>query len=529
MNTERLSKVAPPKSSDRRVSPDTVVWHLGLDQIISRTGEIENRIFSPVSEAGSSTFVFDERNVLYSKLRPYLNKVVCPDSIGVATTELVPLRPDPARLDRQYLCYYLRSSAFVSWINSKVSGAKMPRAKMDAFWQHEIPLPPLEDQKRIAYLLSKVEELIAQRKQHLQQLDDLLKSVFFDMFGDPQLNPKRFEIRKLSDFYKSGEGTKCGPFGSALKKSELVDEGIPVWNMDNIDVQGHMISSFRMWISAEKYAQLRSYDVQDGDIVVSRAGTVGKMCVARTQGNPSVISTNLIRVRLAQSMLLPDYFVALMTIFKGRIGRLKTGPDGALTHMSTRVLDSLEFPYPPIELQITYVVVAREIAVLAKNGYHSVRLLAGLYDALSQQAFNGELDLSRIIAPQAKAFNQNAIENGEPMDNHVDERPFPLPAPTDFKKFKTARGRNTILKSWLSAYAKHLGTEPITSESFLELVKQTLSNLESTEDPGWYSHEIGFAEYDLIKDWIFQKLKSEQLTQYYDDEKNQVRVSKAKE
>ena len=95
MNSEPLLHIAPPRSSDRRLSPDTVVWHLGLEQITSGSGTIENRIFAPLKDAGTSTFIFDERNVLYSKLRPFLNKVICPDSIGVATTELVPLRPDP--------------------------------------------------------------------------------------------------------------------------------------------------------------------------------------------------------------------------------------------------------------------------------------------------------------------------------------------------------------------------------------------------------------------------------------------------
>ena len=59
----------------------------------------------------------------------------------------------------------------------------------------EIPLPPLDDQKRIAHLLGKVEGLIARRKQHLQQLDDLLKSVFLEMFGDPVRNEKEWDIQ----------------------------------------------------------------------------------------------------------------------------------------------------------------------------------------------------------------------------------------------------------------------------------------------------------------------------------------------
>ena len=155
MNSKPLTMVAPPKSSDRRVLPKTIVWHLGLDQITSGTGEIVNRILAPAEDAGSSTFIFDERNVLYSKLRPYLNKVICPDSIGVATTELVPLRPDPKQLDRHYLCYYLRSPSFVSWISSKVAGAKMPRADWTFIGNVRLPLPPTSEQASILAVIAR--------------------------------------------------------------------------------------------------------------------------------------------------------------------------------------------------------------------------------------------------------------------------------------------------------------------------------------------------------------------------------------
>ena len=167
---------------------------------------------APVSEVGTSTHGFDERHVLYSKLRPYLNKVVLPDGRGLATTELVPMLPDPLRLDRKYLAYYLRSRSFVDWVSSQVAGAKMPRVSMQLFWQHEIPLPPLPEQKRIAAILDKANAIRRKRQQAIQLADDFLRAVFLDMFGDPVTNPKGWEVRPLSELVsKLGDGLHGTP------------------------------------------------------------------------------------------------------------------------------------------------------------------------------------------------------------------------------------------------------------------------------------------------------------------------------
>lgn len=304
---------------------------------------------------------------------------------------LAAIRPS-SEVDRKFLYYWLKANE--RQIDALGTGSTFKAITQDTLKKIEIPVPPLEDQIRIAHLLGKVEALIAQRKQHLQQLDDLLKSVFLEMFGDPIINPHKFPVRRLSEFYVNPkEGTKCGPFGSALKKDELVDAGVPVWNMDNIAADGQMVLPFRMWITNEKYDELSAYSVRDGDIIISRAGTVGKMCVARMNGQPAIISTNLIRLRL-NSDLRSLHFVSLMLYCKRRVGRLKTGADGTFTHMNTGVLDSLEFPYPPKELQNKFGEIADRIEGIKSRYKQSHSDLESLFGALSQQAFNGELNLS---------------------------------------------------------------------------------------------------------------------------------------
>lgn len=199
MNSAPLKEVAPAKAASTSITSDKEIWQLNLDKVEAQTGRILSKEFGAFSTRGSSTQIFDSGNVLYSKLRPYLNKVVCPDSLGVATTELVPLRPDPARLDRMFLTYYLRSPSFVSWASNEVSGAKMPRVVMKSFWQQEIPLPPLAEQKRLAAILDDADALRAKRQKALAHLDDLLQSTFLTLFGDPVTNPMGWEKAILGE------------------------------------------------------------------------------------------------------------------------------------------------------------------------------------------------------------------------------------------------------------------------------------------------------------------------------------------
>lgn len=124
-------------------------WLLNLDKIKSETGEILGKDYVVRDEVGSSTFFFDKNYVLYSKLRPYLNKVIISDESGFATSELVPLKPS-ACLNSYYLAFLLRSKSFVNWIDSTSFGAKMPRASISALRSFRVPLPPLELQNKFA-------------------------------------------------------------------------------------------------------------------------------------------------------------------------------------------------------------------------------------------------------------------------------------------------------------------------------------------------------------------------------------------
>lgn len=423
---------------------------------------------------------------------------------------------DERKLNSEFLYYALQSATY-GGSNQAVMGKTLNSKSLAEI---EIPLPHLDDQIRIAHLLAKVEGLIAQRKQHLQQLDELLKSVFLEMFGDPILNPHDFPVRRLSEFYVSPkEGTKCGPFGSALKKDELVESGIPVWNMDNIAADGQMVLPFRMWITANKYDDLAAYSVQDGDIIISRAGTVGRMCIAQTNSQPAIISTNLIRLRLGAD-LRPLHFVSLMLYCKGRVGRLKTGADGAFTHMNTGVLDSLEFPYPPVELQDQFGEIAAKVKGAKSRYQQSLADLKALYGVLSQQAFKGELDLSRVPMPSINPEEEKIMAT-EPLHTHI-EPAIAIDLPDSdhlLDALENTEARQKLFTEWLEAYRSQMGSKSFSVQDFMTDAQIRMAELHPDDN-----FELGSEDYDQVKKWVFEALDAGTLMQAFDGERNLIHL-----
>ena len=181
---KKMKDVAPQKAYKGDVPHNNEkCWLLNLDMIVPNTGEIIEKCYFDKNDIGNSTLAFDTTNVLYSKLRPYLNKVVVPNDIGYATTELVPLCPLVDVLDRYYLAYLLRSNSFVAYINDKVAGAKMPRVSMDILRNFPVILPPLNIQQLFAQKIEAIEKEKELIKQSIKETEELFNSRMDYYFG----------------------------------------------------------------------------------------------------------------------------------------------------------------------------------------------------------------------------------------------------------------------------------------------------------------------------------------------------------
>ena len=294
-------------------------------------------------------------DILISRMPDPIGRACIFPDIGqpaITAVDVCIVRPNTNRVHTPYLLHLINAQQFRGNIEKWINGTTRQRISRGNLAKICFFLPSLSEQKRIAAILDKADAIRRQREKAIELTDLFLRSVFLEMFGDPSLNPKGWDVIKLeSVFNEKRSGTCCGPFGSALKKHEYVDSGIPVWGIDNVS-PNRFAERGSLFITPEKYAQLQRYNAIDGDILISRAGTVGRMCVCHPSSLESIIGTNLIRLSLNKQRMLPYYFTSLYTYFAARLPGLRSSGDpDAYSFLNTTKLAELKIPCPPIEVQ----------------------------------------------------------------------------------------------------------------------------------------------------------------------------------
>lgn len=180
----------------------------------------------------STKFRFGPDHILFGKLRPYLRKVVRPAREGVCSTDILPLLPKSG-FDKGFLFHLLRTDDVIQRATQACAGANLPRLSPEKFRAFEFRVPrSLPEQKRIAAILDKADAIRRKLQQSLRLSDDFLRSVFLDMFGDPE--GQGWESTTVEELASAKKGSiRTGPFGSQLLHSEFVDEGVAVLGIDN--------------------------------------------------------------------------------------------------------------------------------------------------------------------------------------------------------------------------------------------------------------------------------------------------------
>lgn len=404
--------------------------------------------------------------------------------------------------------------------------AAIPGLNRDDVYRIQILLPPIEDQIRIAHLLGKVEGLIIQRKQHLQQLDDLLKSVFLEMFGPTSPGYETWplvEIRELAAKHKGAMRT--GPFGSNLLHSEFMSEGdVAVLGIDNA-VQNRFAWGERRFISKEKYQELQSYRIFPGDVIVTIMGTIGRSAVIPDDISVAINTKHLAAITLNREVANPLFLSYAIHSSPYVLRQFASKNRGAImSGLNLDLIKETKIKRAPIDLQDRFAEIHKSVDQLKSRYQQSIAYLESLYGALSQQAFKGELDLSRVPMPKPPTQHIGAISIGdqasvpEPVVQAVPVINLPtsdkLPA-----ALENAEARKALIEEWLHAYNGQLRGTPFSAQDFMAAAQARLVELLPDTDL-----ELRASDYEHIKTWVFEALAAGTLTQAFDDASNQIEL-----
>lgn len=419
-----------------------------------------------------------------------------------------------------YLERFLRSPQARRLYSSKMQGAVARRRSLTKadFLKLEIPFPPFKDQIRIANLLNKAEDLKVQRKQNLTLLDDLLNSVFFEMFGDPMSNNKGWEKKSCkivadiltgypfkSDLYTDDETqTKlCG--GLIIDPARIEWEKCNYWPQENAH-------------------GLDKYLLEYGDVVLAMdrpwISSGLKIGIVDERGIGSLLVQRTARLRAKGMEQLFLYQHLKNASFTKHCKPTET----TVPHISIKDIQTFQVICPPLDLQKQFAVIVGQVEGIKSQYQNTLVELDKLYSSLSQKLFKGELDLSRVVVTLEQEESTEEFEKEIDTVTKIPVKPaIELPTPANISDLSDVKGRMEVIGFWLDSYLEQLRDVPFSAQNFMERAQQKLWEL--LEDD---AYQLSASEYEHVKDMIFKYIEGGGLAQCYDDDKNLVQITAAR-
>jgi len=354
--------------------------YLGLEHI-TPGGPIREYSSVGRAELTSTKFMFDERQVLFGKLRPNLGKIARPDRAGVCSTDILPITPS-TRLDRGYLAHCLSQPSMVAFAASRTSGANLPRLSPGVLATFEVPLPRIEEQRRIAAILDQADAIRAKRRQVLAHLDALTQSIFHDMFGDVRRNELGFgtaTVADVADRVTDGEH----------KTPRRSDSGVPLLSARNVR-DGWIDFANTDFVDELEYATLsRRIEPQVGDVLISCSGTIGRVAQVRGPERFAMVrSAALVRPGDAVHPTFLEHHLASPPLRALMVARANSS---AQANLFQNQINRLPVLIPPLALQNEFASRVDLVRAERTGVQDSMRTLTELFASLQSRAFRGEL------------------------------------------------------------------------------------------------------------------------------------------
>ena len=359
---------------------------------LSAVSQIDKRVVAGTPVLGSDApsrarQLTKAGDVLVSTVRPNLNgvAVVTEEYDGAtASTGFCVLRPRPEKLSSSYLMHWVRSPQFIELMVRQASGASYPAVTDRIVKGSLFPLPPLDEQRRIAAILDKADALRRKRKRALALLDSLTQSIFLDRFGDAVTNPRRWKRGRIGDLL---EGTQ---YGTSTKAGE--QGAYPILRMGNVTIDGKMDLRDLKYINLSE-REVDKFTVRRGDILFNRTNSaelVGKAGVF-DQDKPFAFAGYLVRAR-TRAGVSPEYVAGYLNSRHGKAtlrGMAKSIV--GMANINANELQSIPILIPDSETQSRFSSAVHVIAKRRSRQAEHAEIINALFSSLQSRAFSGQL------------------------------------------------------------------------------------------------------------------------------------------
>jgi len=375
--TDKVKSWNPLKSSDAES-----FLYIDLSSVDKESKKIDEALVAkvfPLEAPSRARQLVQENDVIVATVRPNLNGVAFIESKydgSTASTGYCVLRPKENTLYSKYLFYWVQTDLFIADMMSKATGANYPAVSDRIIKDSKIPLPPLEEQKRIAAILDKADAIRRKRQQTIQLADEFLRSVFLDMFGDPVTNPKGWEVKPV------GEVCRCIVPGHDKPKSFT---GSTPWITTNeLNHLGVTTKQERfIGLSEEEIAEVKAKVVPKGSVLMTCVGDLGVVSIA---GDDMVINQQL-HAFLSSDFVTPSFLSYTLAWQKEYMVRMASST--TVPYMNKTVCNSIPVILPPTSLQARFEKIVEKVA--ESKAVMAGASSAGLFESISQRSFSGEL------------------------------------------------------------------------------------------------------------------------------------------
>ncbi|MSR91454.1 restriction endonuclease subunit S [Inconstantimicrobium porci] len=263
------------------------------------------------------------------------------------------------------------------YLRDKCTGATIPHISKQALVDLKMPNISLEKQKEIVNTLRISQELIDKRKAQIEDLDELVKSRFIEMFGDPVLNPKRWVVKSVIDV--------CDCMVPGRDKPKSFTGDIPWITIEDLNVNGVTLGSKSgLGLTDKEIDEVHRKKVPLGSVIMSCVGNLGICSIAGTE---MIINQQL---HSFQCKNINNIFLMYYLGFRKDYMNLKASNTTVL-YMNKTICNSIPVYQPPIELQNQFASFVKQVDKLKFEMEQSLKELEDNFNSLMQRAFKGEL------------------------------------------------------------------------------------------------------------------------------------------